>query len=337
MSYVNGHVFLQWPVNYICFSKAELQRLHLNVCNPSAGKIFSILRHALPDKSDSNVKRMIDEISKSCQYCCPFSARPFRFRASISPDKVRFNHELAIDLLSLDGALVIHIVDTHTHYQNYVPIRSKRASDIWYAFVEWWDSVNVFYQSVLRLHQEVPFCSEFFKDVYLAHGIDLRFSGFLSNNSIGPGKIYHAPLRRVFRIPHNRYPSLYSETVLRYSVKEINNSVSPERLVTYFLVYGNLPTFPIGTKYLPGQSERLAAMRCARDEISRITSELRIRTALKSKLPLPLDAIYISDNLDEFTERNIDVGRVLFVSPRYRGIFYGSLMVLKNDHLVERR
>lgn len=267
--------------------KGRIAALSSAFFHPSAGNLFALLHLARPHEADSTVKRMIDEISKSCETCRPFSAKPFRFRASISPDNVIFNHELAIDLLWLDGAPVLHIVDKQTHYQNAVPIRSKRASDIWYAFVEGWASVYVGYPSVLRLDQEASFCSEFFKDVSLAHGIDLRFSGIKSHHSVGPGERYHAPFRRVFRITLNRYPSLDSETVLRYSVEAMNDSVGPEGLVPSFLVYGTLPTFPAGTKDLPGQCERMAAMRCARDDFSRITSELRIRSALKSKLPAP--------------------------------------------------
>lgn len=101
------------------------------------------------------------------------------------------------------------------------------------------------------------------------------------HGSISPGESYHAPLRRVFRITQRYYTSLESETVLRYSVKAINDSVRPEGLFNSMLVYGTFPTFLLGMKDLPGRTELIAAMRSAREKFVRITAELCINTALK--------------------------------------------------------
>lgn len=56
-------------------------------------------------------------------------------------------------------------------------------------------------------------------------------------------------------------------------------------MVTSLLVYGTLLTFPLAIKELPGQEERMAAMRCSREESAKLTSELRTKTALRSCLP----------------------------------------------------
>lgn len=172
-----------------------------------------------------------------------------------------------MDLIWLDGAPILHIVDTHTHYQNAVFIRSNRAEDIWYASVEGWASLYLGYPNVIRLDQEDSFCSNFFKDVSVAHGIDLRFSGVEAHNSIGPEEMYQDPLRRIYRAARHRYPSPHPQILLRYVVKSINDSMGPEGIVPLLLVYVTMPTFPLTIKDLPGQEDLMASMRWVREEV----------------------------------------------------------------------
>lgn len=83
----------------------------------------------------------IKEIMPACRSCRTYSKRLFRFCASIPPEKAVFNQELAIDLVCLDGKPVLHILDTHTHLQNTIPIRTKKEENVWYASVEGWASI----------------------------------------------------------------------------------------------------------------------------------------------------------------------------------------------------
>lgn len=62
----------------------------------------------------------------ACETYRTFSKPPFRFGDYLLPDKIVFNPELAIYLVWIEGKPVLHIVDTHTHFQNAIPIRSKR-------------------------------------------------------------------------------------------------------------------------------------------------------------------------------------------------------------------
>lgn len=91
----------------------------------------------------------------------------------MSPDKIIFNHGIAVDLLWFDNKPVFQMVDTHTHFKNAVPIRSKRAGEVWYDFVEGWASVYVGYQNFIRLDQESNFRSEFMSKVTDLMGIEL--------------------------------------------------------------------------------------------------------------------------------------------------------------------
>lgn len=93
-------------------------------------KLFNLLKRARPERADNNVNSVLQQIPKACEACRNHSVKPFRFRAALTPDKVIFNHELAIDLMWIDGNPTLHVVDTHTHFQNAVVLRSKSARDI---------------------------------------------------------------------------------------------------------------------------------------------------------------------------------------------------------------
>lgn len=109
------------------------------------------------------------------------------------------------------------VVYTHTHLQNAIQIRSKRAEDIWHDFVGGWASLYIYYPNIIRLDHEATFRSGFFRKETGTHGIELQFRGTKTQNSIGFGERRHIPLRRVFRITRELYPSLDPEITLRYT------------------------------------------------------------------------------------------------------------------------
>lgn len=58
--------------------------------------------------------------------------------------------------------------------------------------------------------------------------------------------------------------------------------MGPEGHVPKMLVFGTLPTLPILNKNIPGNEDRLKALRTARDEIANIRAEQAIRRAIKN-------------------------------------------------------
>lgn len=61
--------------------------------------------------------------------------------------------------------------------------------------------------------------------------------------------------------------------------------MGPEGLVPSFLVFGILPTFAAFNTQLPSQKDRMAAITSAQKEMATISAQLKIQTALRSKLP----------------------------------------------------
>ena len=72
---------------------------------------------------------------------------------------------------------------------------------------------------------------------------------------------------------------------MRLAIKAVNDTMGPEGQVPSLLVFGTLPRFPVVDTSFPNQIERMKALEAARAEMGTITAELRIRTAILSKVP----------------------------------------------------
>lgn len=153
------------------------------------------------------------------------------------PDELLFNHELAVDLMWLQKTPVIHIIDTHTLYQNAEFLQDKSANAIWEVFLRVWVTLFVGFPNTLRLDHESCFDSELFRANSAEVGMKLQFSGVESHNFIGVGEKYHNPLRRVFMKSSEDFPRMKKETVLRLALKGCNDTLGPNGLVPTLLLW----------------------------------------------------------------------------------------------------
>lgn len=69
--------------------------------------MFALLKRADPHCTPGEVGTLLDEVSSAWKACAPLPTRPFRFRASFSPEEITFNHEIAVDLVYLEGRPVL--------------------------------------------------------------------------------------------------------------------------------------------------------------------------------------------------------------------------------------
>lgn len=280
-----GHLYWTFDACESFYSRAEIERLHKHFFHPSSRKLYNLVKRSELGQATPNLRQLIDDVTDACTQCKEFLSKPFRFRASIPDDEVVYNHELAIDLVWLNGVSALHVVDTHTSFQNAVFIKDKTPEGLWRSFTECWSTVYLGLPNVLRVDQEASFNSAKFMTLAEAHGITLQFSGVESHNALGKGERYHAPLRRVYQILAKNHPNMSKDLLLRYAIKGVNDTANIDGLVPSLLVFGVVPTFPMSNRQLPGQKARLQAIVDARLEMGSIVAEQRITRALRSKLP----------------------------------------------------
>lgn len=304
----NGHMFIDWNIRQILFTKFELYRMHRNFFHPSAKKLFNVIKKGFPEKCTPDVQKKLESISKDCLRCQEKSV-PHRFKVSLPNDEIMFNGVIALDLMWLDvgkrrKAPILHIVDTQTHFQNAVFLKGESARDVWDAFIEAWSTVYVGYPQTLKSDHGKIFTSKSWKEWSSMAGINLEISGIESHNSAGIVERYHDPLRKIFNSIKSDYPQLDREIALRCAAKGINDTMGPEGLVPSYLVFGVIPTFPAMKTQLPSQKDRMAAISAARIEMASISARLKIQYALRSRLPPATEyLIEPGDNVHVFREK----------------------------------
>ncbi|MEM1283154.1 MAG: reverse transcriptase domain-containing protein [Chlamydiota bacterium] len=286
-----GHAYLKWKSMDTFFTRKQLVRMHRHFHHPSTSKLMNLIKKAKPAHADENTRKLLEDISKSCKTCQAFSKPPERFKVSLPPSDIVFNREVAIDLMWLDKRAVLHVVDTETHFNGACFLKGQTVEDVWNAFVLCWSSLYHGYPDKIRADQGSCFTSVRWKRLCGEVGTETQLSGVESHNSIGSGERYHKPLRRIFNKINMDSPGLDREMALRIALKSINDTMGPEGLVPSLLVFGSLPRFPCVNSTLPNQRERMRALEVARAEMSTVTSELRIRKAMLSKVPRNADLV----------------------------------------------
>lgn len=77
MTFKNGDLFIEWNAKVVCFTIAELQRLHLQFFYPYVDKLFNLLKLARSTEATGEAKDLLQQITKSCSTCTYFSTKPF--------------------------------------------------------------------------------------------------------------------------------------------------------------------------------------------------------------------------------------------------------------------
>lgn len=126
----------------IYWTETELGRLHLHFYHPIDGKHFNLFRRVRPEGTPATALENLTDISAGCDTFQVLHTPPFGFHLSLPEERLRFNTEVAIDLVWLYSKLVPHVIDTHTCYQTAAFINEKTASGACEIFVEVWVSVH---------------------------------------------------------------------------------------------------------------------------------------------------------------------------------------------------
>ena len=296
----------------ILFTKSELHKLHRGFSHPASDKLLILLKLARPSHVNSETRKTLEKIKEACDTCQRFGPTPVRFKVSLpTEDDIKFGEELSIDLMWLDGKAVLHIVDTATRFSAASFLDSsgqdygQSVEGIWLSFIEIWCAMYTCYPNRLRMDQGSAFTSDRWRELASNVGIQLRLSGVTAHNSLGIGERLHDPLRRIFRKLRHDNPLTSKQTLLKLSVKAMNDKIGENGLVPSRLVFGIVPRFPIISTDLPTQKERMDILRSAQMEINAIIAERRILRALNRDIPPASDRVYrLGDEVLVYTEKD---------------------------------
>lgn len=122
----------------ILFTRSKLVRLHLHFFHPSAEKLFNILRRARPDEATPQTKAILQDITKRCNPCQRIQNAPHSFRVSFGTPEARFNERIMVDLMTIDGQKILHVVDEGTRFSVAQLLEDESNETIWNTLIKCW-------------------------------------------------------------------------------------------------------------------------------------------------------------------------------------------------------
>lgn len=183
------------------------------------------------------VKEEIERLTRACVTCSTHASRPRRFKLTVGADDLRFNHILAVDIVTLNGKPVLHVVDEATHYTSGLFLNRQRASDTWKALFRCWSRVYLGPPDFLRVDQGTNLIAKEFIDSADEEGITVLPAPIESPSTISHVERYHAPLRAAFKKLRDSLPSSETDNdCLQMALKAVNDTIGPEGLCPTLLV-----------------------------------------------------------------------------------------------------
>lgn len=141
------------------------------------------------------------------------------------------------------------------------------------------------FPNTIRTDQESAATPHKFQTFASLHGINIEFTGVGSHKSMGKIEIAHGPLRRIYCMLSDMYPTLSDNLRLKFAVKSLNDTAGTNDLVSSLLVFGTIPSLGNTETELHDQEEKFIASSAARKEASTIITEKKIRLALRTNIP----------------------------------------------------
>lgn len=331
------------------YSEKELRKLHRNFGHPSVSALTNLLKRANPDHMDREVQDAIMRLTKACTTCATHASRPRRFKLTVGTNDLKFNHTLAVDIMTLNGKPLLHVVDEATHYTSAVFLNRQRASDTWKGLLRCWSRVYLGPPDFLRMDQGTNFIAKEFVESATAEGITVLPAPIESPSTMSHVERYHAPLRAAFKKIRDSLPTSESDSdCLQMALKAVNDTIGPEGLCPTLLVYGALPRHPLSAPNTT-QLERAKSMDDAMDSVRKVQAQRRVAFGLRhpggpkakenseelSRLPAG-SPVYVYRKTTEkwdgpFPFIHIDGETVVVQLPRGRKIFRSNVVKPQNS------
>ena len=248
------------------------------------------MRRAQDPYATAKTLKLLHDVTNSCDVCQRLAKQPGRFRVALPNQDIVFNRTVYLDLMSIHGRPVLHMVCKDTKFSAAVFLEGESSRAVWVAYLRNWVTPYIGYSTELHADRGPCFNSSEWRTYLQATGIKRKDSGIESHNALGAGESYHHFLRRVYQRVQAQYKSIDAEDCLCLAVHALNCTAGPNGLSPILLVFGVTPSIQLGVKDLPEHRKRMSAMKLARDEMTRLTAKLRLSEAVKRRVPVAADS-----------------------------------------------
>lgn len=248
----------------VLYTSNQLLNVHRHFYHPNPENLYAVMKLSEPEEVSPDVPSDLEKISATCDVCKREADSPHRFRVSIPGSDCVINRTVCLDLMSLDGDTVLHVVDKDKKFNTACFLSGESVADFWEAFIRIWVSPYIGYPDVISVDQGPQFKSLDWKNLLQAACIKEHTSGVESHNSLGVGERYHSFLCHVYNKFRADNATISRQYALQLAVKATNDTAGPSELVPTLLVFGILPRIPLLPKELPQNVNRIKSMYDAR-------------------------------------------------------------------------
>jgi hypothetical protein len=260
-------------------SETELRRLHRRFGHPAVNRLHQLLTKAHHDVD----YEVLTSINRFCHQCQIKDSAPRRFKFTLRDD-VNFNYEIIVDVMSIEGRPVLHVVDAATAFQGARFLPTMSAKDTWETLKMLWIDTYQGPPDIITHDAGTNFASTEFKSEARLMGIMCKQVPVEAHNSIGKIERYHAPLRRAFEILFAELSNIMKiDSILQMAVKAVNDTAGPDGLVPTLLVFGAYPRINADSQPSPTMVKRAEAIQKAMKELRRLRAERQINDALNTR------------------------------------------------------
>ena len=302
-------------------------KLHRQFCHCSSAKLTRLIKLSKlwKEEVEREIVDHLDFISKNCDICKMYKKTPSVPVVSL-PVASFFNDVVAMDLITIDGKYILHLIDLFTRYSAASVRSSKRQEGIVDAIMKIWISYFGKPRKFLA-DNGGEFANKSYTDMCTSLDIELMKTAAESPWSNGTCERHNGILKiSILKTMEESGCSIESATAWATSSK--NTLSNHDGYSANILVFGRNPSFPsVVSDKLPALTaenlactveENLSAMRFARKALIEAESSEKIKRAL-------------SHNVRGNTEIKYDSGDKVFFKRNEQKRWHGPAIVIGQD------
>ena len=181
----DGHLYagMCFPTTTF-YTVKQLEKLHRQFAHPSAEKLYNLLKTAGLKAVDASTHKLLEDIAARCEPCQRIRNAPRRFRVTLGQENVRFNADVYVDIMYIDGRPVLHIVDGATRFSAARFLPKVSTESIWEAIILCWSSIYTGLSHTIRVDEGSQF-RKIFAELSALHQFNVKKSGIEADNSPG--------------------------------------------------------------------------------------------------------------------------------------------------------
>ena len=195
-----------------------------------------------PEKASPGV---LKRIRAACNLCQRLAHAPHRFRVALPNGEVIFKKTVCLDLMYLDNAAVLHVVNKDKKLSAASCLPKETADETWNTLMRIRVCLYIGFPDIIATDQGPQFVSNRWPTLVNLAGIKHHPSGLQNYNALGVGDRYHSYMGGMYCKAQQQFPQLENDHIIALSVKTMKDTAEYHGLGPTLLVFGAMRRIPV--------------------------------------------------------------------------------------------